>query len=143
MLQDTQVPVVLAVKLSLHKVHTLALLEQPLGRQLGSSQAKTHVLLVRVLPGSQVWQRFWSGQKAQPEMLQRTQELVLELKLKPLIQAEQTLFDEQAEQLVLLQVTQEPLLAENPWSQAAQKLSWLQEVQLETSQRTQLPSKVS
>lgn len=69
------------------------------------------------------------------------QELVLWLKLNPLMQSEQTLLEEQAEQLELLQLTQDPLVAENPSMQKAQKLVSLQERQLDVLQKTQAPLK--
>lgn len=63
------------------------------------------------------------------------------MKLNPLMQSEHTLFEEQAEQLVLLQLTQEPFEGENPSMQTAQKLFSLQERQFEVLQKTHMPLK--
>ena len=52
-----------------------------------------------------------------PVIEQTMHVLLLEMKVNPVIQAEQTLTAEHAEQLVLLQVMQPPLRAENPVEQ--------------------------
>lgn len=52
-LQETQVPLVVAVNPSWQLMQMLTLVGHPLGRQLASEHSKTQELLARVLPG---WQ---------------------------------------------------------------------------------------